>query len=361
MRIVSVIDLKNGDQLARPILNEKGKILLHKGVSLTPRMIEKLREYEFSYVYIDDEETAGIEPQSPISERDKIQAIQTIKETFDELNSSSLSSHSYILSSAGKNLKNLIRNILHHIQLNKDILSLLSDIFITHDYLFTHSLNVAIYSLTIAKELGYPPKKLEEIGIGAILHDIGKVEVPQDILMKPDHLKDEEFAEMKKHTTYGYEILRKKSGLPLVVAHCAFQHHERLNGSGYPRGIQEKDIHPYAKIIAVADVFDAMTTNRLYRNSKLPHEALEILYAGSGTLFDQKCVEIFRKKVAVYPNGLNVVLSDGRKGIVSKQNNQLADRPVIRILQENDRPVEKPYEIDLAKELNVVIVDCQTV
>lgn len=359
MRIVSVTQLKNGDQLAKPILNDKGQILLHKGVSLTARMIEKLKQYDFSYVYIEDEDTRDIHPQSPISDEEKIQAIQTIKETFDDLSDGSLDGHSYILGSAGKKIKSLIRNILHNVRQNKDILSLLSDIFVHDDYLFTHSLNVTIYSLTIAKELNFPPKKMEEIGIGAILHDIGKMEVPRHILMKPGKLTDEEFEEMKRHTTYGYEMLRKQSGVPLVVAHCAFQHHERLDGSGYPRGIQGNDIHPYAKIIAVADVFDAVTTNRVYRSSKLPHEALEILYGGSGSLFDQKCVETFRKNVALYPNGLHVTLSDGRKGIVARQNSHISDRPIIRIFEENNHPLKEKYDVDLSKELNVVIVDYQ--
>ena len=118
------------------------------------------------------------------------------------------------------------------------------------------------------------------IGLGSMLHDIGKIAVSKEILLKPGKLTEEEFQVIKTHTTEGFEMLRNSYSVPLLVAHCAFQHHERLDGSGYPRGIKSKDIHDYAKVIAVADVFDAVTSNRVYRSAMLPHEGLEMLYAG---------------------------------------------------------------------------------
>ena len=143
--------------------------------------------------------------------------------------------------------------------------------------------------------------------------------------------------------------------MSLIIAHCAYQHHERLDGSGYPRGIKGEDIHPFAKIIAVADVFDAMTSNRVYRKAMLPHQALEVLYAGSGTLFDANVIEAFRSSVAMYPNGMVVELNDGRKGIVTDQNKGVTDRPVIRIIEEYGQEIQTPYAMDLSTELDKVI------
>ena len=151
--------------------------------------------------------------------------------------------------------------------------------------------------------------------------------------------------------------MRQLHNVSLLVAHCAFQHHERLDGSGYPRGLKGDEIHPYAKIIAVADVFDALTSNRVYRDAMLPHEALEILYAGSGTLFDANVIQAFRRSVAIYPNGMVVVLSDGRRGIVEKQNKGLTHRPFLRIIAEKGEELAQPYSLDLSVNLDVVITD----
>src|SRR5690606_1819289 len=107
-------------------------------------------------------------------------------------------------------------------------------------------------------------KEVEALGVGALLHDIGKIFIPPSILNKPSHLTDEEFEIVKAHTEYGYDLLRKQHQFPMVVAHCAYQHHERIDGSGYPRGLKNYEIHKFGKIIGVADVFDAMTSNRVY-------------------------------------------------------------------------------------------------
>jgi putative nucleotidyltransferase with HDIG domain len=237
---------------------------------------------------------------------------------------------------------------------------LLADVYAYDHYIFTHSLNVTMYTLAIGMKLNLPEKDLEILGLGAILHDVGKMKIPEQILLKPDRLSQEEYEEIKKHAEEGFQILRKIPTVSLVVAHCAYQHHERLDGSGYPRGIKDKEIHFFGKIIAVADVFDAVTSNRVYRKALLPHEGLEILYSGSGTLFDQKIIEAFRQAVAVYPSGITVELNDGRKGIVSQQNVGLSDRPIIRILEEKGIEVNCPYELDLKNELDILITACDT-
>ena len=196
--------------------------------------------------------------------------------------------------------------------------------------------------------------------VGAFLHDVGKMQVKKDILLKPGKLTEEEYEQIKLHSEHGYRMLKEVPNLPLLVAHCAYQHHERINGSGYPRGLKGQDIHLYGKIIAVADVFDAVTTNRVYRKAMLPHEALEILYAGAGTLFEQNIVEAFRNSVAVYPVGLTVILNDRRIGVVVRQNMGTSNRPVVYIIEENGVPVEEPYELNLMKTLDIVITDCDT-
>jgi len=360
MRLVSTFSLANGDELSKPIYNDKGQILIHEGVRLTKRMINRLTEIGITYVYIEDEVTNDIESQSPISDRVRIEAVNTIKNTFDTMSGSDDVANSFIFDKTGEKMLDTVRQILSEVQGHDEVISLLSDVFTYDDYIFTHSLNVTIYALALGTELGLPSRKLEELGFGAMLHDVGKVLVPQEVLFKPGKLTDEEFEQIKEHSEAGFNMLRKMPTVPLTAAHCAYQHHERLDGSGYPRGLTGKDIHLYAKILGIADVFDAVTSNRVYRNAMLPHEGLEILYAGAGTLFDQKMVQAFRKSVAAYPNGITVNLSDGRKGIISRQNKHVSDRPVVRILEENGQELTSYYEVDMSKELNVIITECDT-
>ncbi|MCD5325172.1 MULTISPECIES: HD-GYP domain-containing protein [Pontibacillus] len=359
MRLLSTFSLEAGHELAKPIHNDKGKVLIHSGVLLTNKMIERLNDYGVTYVYIEDEATNDIVTEFPISDQVRNQAIDRITDTFDKIKSSNIKD-SFIFDRTGEKMKDVVRKILSDIQGHKKAVSLLSDVFTYDDYIFTHSLNVTIYTLALGTELGLPSKKLEELGFGAILHDVGKVKVPREVLLKPGKLNDEEFKLIKEHSEAGFNILRAAPSVSLVAAHCAYQHHERLDGSGYPRGLCDKDIHYYAKILAIADVFDAVTSNRVYRRAMLPHEGLEILYAGSGTKFDLHMIQAFRRSVAVYPNGLSVTLSDGRKGVVSRQNTEVSDRPHIRILEENGKAVVPYYEVDLGKELNLMITECDT-
>ncbi|MBE4907397.1 HD-GYP domain-containing protein [Bacillus luteolus] len=360
MILVSTKSLAPGKILAKAIYNENGQVLISEDVPLTERMIVRLLELGITFVYVKDNRTEDIETVQPIPRTLRKEAIKTIETIFIDLQKEKHSSGSLFLEKNSKHLLKVIRSVVHEVKNNKDLITLLSEVYTYDNYIFTHSLNVTLYTLAIGTQLKMSEKQLEILGIGAILHDVGKMTVPIDILMKPGRLTLEEFETIKLHTEHGFEILRRMPTVPLVAAHCAFQHHERIDGSGYPRGIKGPEIHEFAKVMAVADVFDAVTSNRVYRSAMLPHEGLEILYSGVGNLFDTKIVEAFRKAVVIYPVGLTVYLNDGRKGIVSKQNQGLSERPVIRILEESGRDLENPYEVDLKQKLDLVITKCDT-
>ncbi|MFE8702330.1 HD-GYP domain-containing protein [Cytobacillus sp. FJAT-54145] len=359
MRLVATEFVEPGSILGKAILNDKGQVLLNEGVELGEKVIQRLQEKGISYIYIKDEATADISFKSAISEELRKEAMNTIESTFAQVQKESSISSSFVIEKASQRFTEVIRHLLSEIKNNRDLLTLLSDVYTYDNYIFTHSLNVTMYSLAIGMELQLRPRELELLGLGAILHDVGKMKIPAEILLKPGKLTEEEFFEVKKHPEEGFNILRNVQTISLLVAHCAYQHHERMNGSGYPRGIKGADIHEYGRIIAVADVFDAVTSNRVYRRAMLPHDGLEILFAGVGSLFDQKVVEAFRRAVAIYPVGITVELNDGRKGVVSKQNVGVSDRPFVRILEENGQTVE-PYELDMCAELTVVITGCDT-
>ncbi|RDI41449.1 HD-GYP domain-containing protein [Falsibacillus pallidus] len=358
MRLISTRSLEPGMILASAVYNQVGQVLLQEKVELKISLIKRLIELDIKYVYIEDSLSAGIKVKDTIPASVKHKAIQTVEAAFTDMQAENKSKRSFLLDQNSKIFKDIIKGLLDEIKGNRDLLTILTDVYIYDSYIFQHSFNVTLYTLAVAMEMGYSSKSLETIGLGAILHDVGKMMVPEDILMKPGKLTGDEFEVVKKHTDFGFDILRQLHTVPLLVAHCAFQHHERLDGSGYPRGLNGKEMHEYAKIIAVADVFDAVTSNRVYRGALLPHEGLEVLYAGSGTLFEPEIVDAFRRSVTIYPNGITVLLNDSRKGIVSKQNPSLTERPVIRIIEENGRELQEPYEIDLKIELDVMIHSC---
>ncbi|MFD1849364.1 HD-GYP domain-containing protein [Oceanobacillus bengalensis] len=356
MKLVGTKSIEPGAILAQSIYNENGIVLIAKGMELTRNIIKRLNNYGITYVYIEDDLSKGIIVDSFISDRVRREALNTVKSIFTDIKNKGINNSTFILDKKGKELQNVIENLMLETKNNEKPLSFLADIYLTDNYVFHHSLNVTIYTLAIGVKLNLPNQKLMELGLGALLHDIGKIFVDQDVLQKPGRLTDEEFEIIKEHAQIGYDFLRKQMDISSVVAHCALEHHERLDGSGYPRSLRGDEIHLYAKIIGIADVFDAVTSNRVYRDAMLPHEGLEILYSGAVNLFDKEMVEAFKKSIVVYPDGISVELSDGRKGIVARQNKHLCDRPVIRIIYDKDRQVDTPYEVDLSNVMNIMVV-----
>ncbi|WP_445492318.1 HD-GYP domain-containing protein [Niallia sp. 03133] len=360
MRLVGTNNITEGVILAKPIFNERGKILINRGVMLDNKMIKRLMDLGISYLYIEDKRTDDIYPISSISDELKKDAMHKIEKNFSDMKEAVNNSKFIMMEKATTSFKQLITKVMEELRDHQELFSMMSDVFLYDDYIFSHSLNVTVYSLALGKELKLSTKQLEVLGLGAILHDVGKINIPLNILLKQGKLTEQEFEQIKTHAEIGYRMLKDIPNLSLLVAHCAYQHHERINGSGYPRGITGDEIHLFGKIIAVADVFDAITSNRVYRKAMLPHEALEILYAGINKLYDAKIVEAFRKAIILYPNGMSVSLSSGEKGIVSRQNKGLNERPIIRIIKKNGKEIT-PYEIDLKESLSIVIVECDAI
>lgn len=358
MRLKNTSSLKQGEILAQPIYNERGNILIQRDMHLTTTMINRLINQGITYVYIKDEVGNAVELESVIPNKLRVEATDVIKNTFEELKENPITEKSYLFENKRNQLNTVVQDIVKEMKNKNEAVSLLTDILISDDYTFQHSLNVTIYSLALGTKLKLSENELADLGIGAMLHDIGKIFIEKDILLKADRLTDAEYSIMKSHTQLGFDFIRKMTDLPAVVAHCAYQHHERLDGSGYPRGLTNNEIHKYAKIISIADVFDAITSNRVYRKAMLPHVGLEVLYAGAVNIFDKDMVAAFKSSIVAYPNGLTVELNDHRKGIVVNQNKHVCDRPIIEIINEDGSGLTTPYQVDLSKENNLTIIAC---
>ncbi len=355
MRLISTKAIQTGMVIGKTIWNEAERPLIQKGVKVSEYSIKRLQQLNVQYVYIDDKISNDIEIIEPVPTAVRKRAVDQITSSFNTLKHLEGKDVTYCLEKQSKHFVTIVDDLLDHIMNSKEILTVLSDAFLYDNYIYQHSFQVAVYAIAIAKEMHYSALEIRQIGIGAILHDVGKMMVPQEILKKPGRLTTDEYEQMKLHTKYGFEVLRNLHTISLLSAHCAFQHHERLDGSGYPRGLLDFEIHPYAKIIAVADVFDAVTSNRVYRDKMLPSRGMEIIKEGSGTLYDEKVVNAFRRCIAYYPNGTVLLLSDGRRGIVNKQNKEWTERPWIRIFEENGEMLKATYEILLAEEKDVFV------
>lgn len=357
MRRIPINKTQPGMVLAKPVYNDFGVVLLGKDIELTESIILKMEKLGIESVYINDPRTDDIVVEDVLSDKTKEMALKSIKNTFQDMFKEKLINRPVIKHDLSTIFKPVLEQMLNDIKSNKQAMLMLSTIYIKDFYLYTHSLQVALYAISMGLAKGYNNQNIIELGLGALLHDIGKTMVPLSILDKKGKLDDDEFDLVKKHTSYGFDILRKEHGIPLLSAHCAYQHHERFNGSGYPRGIKGGEIHEYAKIVAISDVYDALTSKRVYRDSILPHEALEYLYTKADIDFDKEWVEVFNKTIAIYPLGVYVSLSSHENGVVVDINSKFPSRPIVRILEtEQDGELKKPYEIDLSKDLSKVIV-----
>jgi len=232
----------------------------------------------------------------------------------------------------------------------------LLDIKSFDDYTFTHNINVATLAILIGHTMDLSRNDLQELGTGALLHDVGKLKLSLAILNKEGKLTDAEFAEIKRHSAYGYEILCQSPDLSESSRRVALQHHERFMGKGYPMGIKGTDISLFARITSVADVYDALTTDRPYRNAMLPYDAIKIVMSGIETQFDPEILQHFFKRFSLYPNGSLVKLNDGSIGLVLKSNQMAVMRPIIKILRDKSgTKVKERLEINLMNDQNLYI------
>lgn len=348
MRKVLTCNLTSEMCLARPVFFQN-KLLLNRGVCNLNKYSKLLANMGIYSLYIEDSISEGIDAIEILSEKTMRKCRGALQNVFEKFQKTGC------LETA--DLTNSSTTILDELLCREDILVSLDNLGTTDANTLSHSLNVTIYSLLLGTKLGYSRSRLQLLAEGAMLHDIGKTVLDQKILFKPGKLTAAEFNHVKHHTSLGYEILKENSFMSAVTKNIALYHHERLDGSGYPEGISKDSIHDFSRIVAIADIYDALTMDRCYHKALRASDAIRILREDAGSKLDHEFVEKFINQLAVYPNGSLVRLSDRRIGIVKCQNRHLPFRPVVRILFEADDTKVVPYEMDLAQTLAVKIVD----
>jgi HD-GYP domain-containing protein (c-di-GMP phosphodiesterase class II) len=331
MRYIPIDNIKPGMVLGKTIFDKNGIKLLNEGNIITSEYLERIVPLGYTGLYIDDELSKELKLDSSFFDTLKNEAIQSLKNIFiaSSADSSSYQDELNFLSSS------LVR-ILDEILSNNDIIVNMIDLKIYDDYTYFHSVNVAILALIVGNALKFEKEMLIQLGMAAILHDIGKKFTPKNILSKPGVLTKEEFKIIKEHPSNGYHFIKKSfPSISNVTYIGILQHHERFDGSGYPNGSIGEDISLFGRILAVCDVYDALVSDRPYHKAHLPSEALEFVQGGSGTMFDPVVVLAFSCKIASYPLGTAVELSNGEVGIVVKNYEEFNTRPKVKIIKNN--------------------------
>lgn len=338
---VHVTDLKPGDCLMDDTFSSRGIHVLSKGTRL--RMEDISRLFQHGVDYVDINGPAEISAAGPsVIQKVTANFDQTI-EGFESLYLEALAKGSFNQSMVDDVLQPLLSSLDQH----KDVVTLLLLLDRDDNYTYTHSLQVGMLTYYIASWLGYSKQECYMISRAGYLLDIGKCRVPASILSKPGKLTPEEFEEIKRHTTYGYEIIRNSMsdhGTALV----ALQHHEREDGSGYPSNLVKSEIHPYAQIAAIADVYSAMTTSRVYQSKQELIGVLRELHSLSFGKLNGKSVHAFIQHLMPNFIGKKVLLSSGDMGVIIHNNPLDVFRPLVRI---HDKFV------DLARERHIAIVE----
>lgn len=237
--------------------------------------------------------------------------------------------------------KQIVSTLADSIVDNSTVLIWLTNLKDRDEYTSQHSLNVCILSLLFGQGLSFNKEKLEVLGIGALLHDIGKLKVPLNILNKPDRLTEAEFDLMKKHPLFGYELLKEGHDLEADSLDIIRHHHEHLDGTGYPDGVKAEQLNRFTRMVAIVDKYDAVTSRRIYHDEATPYDALNKLYHERNGIIDHNLLQKFIKYIGIYPVGSVVELNSGHVGIVMATSEKHHLQPILMLVRDHHK---QPYE-----------------
>lgn len=353
MRFVPTSCIRTGMILGKSLHNASGEMLLSEGKEMIPLYIERIQKLRINGVYINDSISEDIEIQNVISDEVRNKAVQGVKSILTH----SVSDNPTDKTAAIVKAKEIVESIMAEILKNSDLMVNMVDLKVFDEYTYYHSVNVAVLSTVVGVAIGMNHRDLFALGLASLLHDIGKVFVNKDIISKPGQLTEVETDDIKRHSELGYTYLRSMFEMPVKASLGILHHHERYDGSGYPKGLKADQISLFGRIIAVADVFDALVSDRPYRKALLPSDAMEHIMGNGGVIFDPNIARIFSMKVAPYPLGTAVELSNGNVGLVVENYEGFGLRPAVKIIAKKGKMVT-PYVINLLTDsrcLNITI------
>jgi len=326
---ISTTRLQPGMIIDQSITDATGRVMIKRNVYLDQYQIEYLMSRGISGVYItdtlEDDGKPGIEPakkkiiipsaskkviaRERVDDPTKVEMSETVKARVNEgIQYLFKNTNADNFSGAAMQVS---KDLTEAIMTNSAVAIDINTLKVSDEYTFKHSVDVAMISMIIGKRHGLSRDEIREIGVAGLLHDMGKSKIPTEILNKPGKLTDEEFALMKRHPYDGYQILKDRGGFSNAVLAGVLQHHEKINAGGYPMGLPKDQIHLFGRLIAVADIFDALVTKRPYKDAFPMREAVEMIMSMTGEL-DISCINSFLGSVICYPVDSVVELSNGQ-------------------------------------------------
>jgi len=331
MRIIEIEELKEGMKLAKTVYDDTGRVLLSVGTELTERYIRKLSSFGMPFIYIEDELIGPMDIEDIIHDRVRIQTVKALQNVVDSARMRSELDF--------RPISDMVNKILDDLLAVPNMMVQLMDIRTSSMYIYNHAVAVCVLSIMTGMALSLDDLKIKALGMGAILHDIGK-----------------SLSDGPEHTLHGFEILRNNKAMSVMVAHVAYQHHERYDGTGFPRQLKGEDIHLFAAITGIADFYDNMVSNPDPEKRLYPYQALEMAMAQSGKGFHPEIIRAFCQNIAPYPIGAAVRLNNGAVGVVISVPKNFPTRPVIKLISNNVGVLLKNFpEVDLMQEKTLFI------
>ncbi len=334
MYVLKTEKLQVGMRLGENIYRHD-QLVISENIPLTSRHIQMLHRLEIEQVKIIEQQT-----EKKIKEPEYKEVYRLSVENFKRICYSVSVGNLQIYDE----IKSCIDPMIEELEKNPEMALKLWQIHTSDYYTYEHSVKVSMLSVLLSKWMNKPNVFLEEIAKVGLLHDMGKCNIPNEILNKPDTLTAEEFSVMKTHSTLGYVLLSSTKTLDKNILKGILHHHERYDGTGYPAKLFGRNIPEYARIVSVVDIFDAMTSNRVYKDKMSPFKVLDILKDGSQGALDPEISNLFVNRVKQSYLGSKVLLNTGEVGIVQDMNTLSTDRPVIKL---NDKVIDLTYHCDL--------------
>lgn len=324
--------LKPGMITAVPVSTPSGQIILHQNTILTNDLIHRLDFYNIKSIHILElDPIAELSYSQKVKKSPKFQKFELdftfqttiLKENFQKIIQEE-SVHTDVLLSC-------VTSLIYEKQTTIDFFDMLHNFRINDDTIYAHSINVALISRIIGVWLKLSEEEINVLTLCGLLHDIGKTSIPNDILNKKEKLTDLEYALIKKHPQYGFEILKKQKDLDIRIIKTSLMHHERCDGSGYPLHLVQKDIDFFARIVSIADVYDAMTAARAYRSPLCPFEVIANFEEEGLQKYDPNVILTFLKRIASTYQNNRVMLSNGESAKIVLLNNQFYSKPLVEL------------------------------
>lgn len=320
MRLISIDEYRMKTmQLARPVVDKQRRVLLAAGRSIHPTYLKRLEQMGIRYLFVEDAVSFGISLEEMVDMPTWIDAIETVQAAYQTV----ISKTEFPL----RDLQRLVVKLMGEVSKRKAIVLIPASSLAEELREAAHCVNVTLLSVQLANKLNLPQLQVKDLALGSLVHDIGKMIVGNG----------------EDHTQAGFDFLRKQREMSLLSAHVAFQHHERIDGEGFPRGLDQSQIHEFAQICAICNTFDHLISNE----NMPPHEAMEWIMTQSAKMFGTELVQLFVQEVPPYTPGTKVIINHGRMAIVTKIKSNV-QRPFIRYLDTNE-------EVSLAENHTLLI------